>query len=213
VFQAVIFDLGGVVFDSPLAEFRRFEKERGLADLTLGRIVMGSGPDGSWARLERGELSLAEFCAAFEADAGAAGADISATELMDRVARSMKVRPVMLGAVRRLRSHGLSTAALTNNWKLGEAGDARMAELRREFDVFVESCRTGLRKPDPAIYELALRELSVRPEHAVFLDDLGHNLKPARALGMETIKVTDPEAALAELGELVGLELLSSPAK
>lgn len=206
-FHAVIFDLGGVVFDSPLVEFRRFENERGLPDLFLGRVVMGSGPDGAWARLERGELALPEFCAVFEQDARAAGADISATELMDRVARSMQVRPVMLQAVRRLRAHGLRTAALTNNWKLGKAGDARMDDLRREFDVFVESCRTGLRKPNPAIYQLVCQKLDIGPEQAVFLDDLGHNLKPARALGMATIKVVEPGAALDELSSLLGLDL------
>lgn len=206
-FQAVIFDLGGVVFDSPLAEFRRYEKEHGLPDLFLGRVVLGSGPDGAWARLERGELALADFCSAFDEDARAAGAEISAARLMQRVSDSMQVRPAMLGAVRRLRSLGYLTAALTNNWKLDEAGDARMDELRREFDVFVESCRAGIRKPDPAIYELVCRELCVRPEQAVFLDDLGHNLKPARSLGMATIKVESPEAALGELAELLDVDL------
>ena len=41
----------------------------------------------------------------------------------------------------------------------------------------------------------------------MFLDDLGVNLKPARQLGMHTIKVTDPDVALHELGELTGLSL------
>ncbi len=209
-FQAVIFDLGGVVFDSPLVEFRRYEKEHGLPDLFLGRVVLGTGPSGAWARLERGELELPEFCSAFDEDARAAGAEISATELMQRVADAMTVRPVMLQAVRRLRSLGYRTAALTNNWKLDGSGDERMGELRREFDVFVESCKTGVRKPNPAIYELACRELSVAPEHAAFLDDLGHNLKPARALGMATIKVESPEAALNELAGLLGVELPSA---
>ncbi len=209
-FRAVIFDLGGVVFDSPLAEFRRFEQEHGLPPLLLGRVVMGSGPDGAWARLERGELDLLGFCAAFESDVGAAGASISAAALMQRVGASMKVRPAMLDAIRRLRAHGLRVAALTNNWRLDEDDEARLQALRDEFDVFVESCRTGLRKPDPAIYELACRELGVSPEHAVFIDDLGHNLKPARALGMATIKVVEPETALAELEELLGIPLSSS---
>jgi putative hydrolase of the HAD superfamily len=73
--------------------------------------------------------------------------------------------------------------------------------------VIVESSRVGLRKPDPAIYQLVCDELEVEPHEAVFLDDLGVNLKPARALGMTTIKVVDPDAALAELEAVVGFAL------
>jgi putative hydrolase of the HAD superfamily len=75
------------------------------------------------------------------------------------------------------------------------------------FDVVVESSKVGVRKPDPRFYELACEALGIEPAEAVFLDDLGVNLKPARAMGMTTIKVLDPDTALAELESVVGFPL------
>jgi putative hydrolase of the HAD superfamily len=82
-----------------------------------------------------------------------------------------------------------------------------MSQLRTEFDVFIESTRVGLRKPDRRIYELTCRELGVEPERVAYLDDIGLNLKPARALGMTTIKVDDIDVALRELSDVVGFSL------
>jgi putative hydrolase of the HAD superfamily len=122
------------------------------------------------------------------------------------ISRARAPRPQMLEALRRLRVRGLRTAALTNNWV--SEGTRPTDWLRARFDVFVESSVVGLRKPDPRIYELVCRELGVPPPRAAFLDDIGLNLKPARALGMATIKVTEPDAALRELGALLGVDLL-----
>jgi epoxide hydrolase-like predicted phosphatase len=117
----------------------------------------------------------------------------------------------MLEAIRRLRAGGLRVGALTNNWRReGPDDDVIPHRLRAHFDAFVESRVVGLRKPDPRIYVLACRELGVEPARTAFLDDIGGNLKPARALGMATIKVDDPARALRELGELVGLDLLGA---
>ena len=117
------------------------------------------------------------------------------------------------------RSSAHSTAArslLTNNWadEDGEShvsGDNPLAQQLAElFDTIVESARVGLRKPDRRIYELVCRRLDVTPEETVFLDDLGANLKPARAMGMTTIKVDDPVAAVAELSAVLGFDLETS---
>ena len=113
------------------------------------------------------------------------------------------VRPEMIDFIRGLRARDLKTAALTNNWKSRNQWYRLMGELQAEFDVFVESCKVGLRKPDPRIYELVLDELGVPAPDSIFLDDLGANLKPARAMGMATIKVEDPNEALAELERLL----------
>jgi epoxide hydrolase-like predicted phosphatase len=115
----------------------------------------------------------------------------------------------MLEAIRRLRGHGLRVGALTNNWRREPPDDDVIPpRLRAHFDAFVESRVVGLRKPDPRIYLLACRELGVEISQTGFLDDIGGNLKPARALGMTTIKVNDPEQALLELGAVTGLDLL-----
>jgi putative hydrolase of the HAD superfamily len=114
----------------------------------------------------------------------------------------------MTRAIQHIRARGLRTAALTNNWA-DEQLRSSPNGIRESglFDVIVESAVEGLRKPDPRIYALALARLEVLASEAVFLDDLGMNLKPARDMGMATIKVVDPTDALAELGALLGLNL------
>src|SRR5262249_5574360 len=121
--------------------------------------------------------------------------------------------PEMVTAITKIRAHGIRTAALTNNWIADDgethvSGDTPMAaELAGLFDTVVESALVGLRKPDPRIYELVCDRLGVTPEESVFLDDLGTNLKSARAMGMTTIKVDDPVAAVTDLAEVLGIEL------
>jgi putative hydrolase of the HAD superfamily len=204
--EAVIFDIGGVVMDSPLHAIARYEREHGLPVNAINHAVVSAGESGAWARLERGELTLEDFATPFEADCRAQGLAIDGSRLMAYVAGSTRPRPQMLEAIRRIRTRGLKAAALTNNWKA--AGRRVADDLHAHFDVFVESAVVGLRKPDPRIYELVCRELGVTPPRTAFLDDIGRNLKPARALGMATIKVDDPAPALRELGALLQLELL-----
>jgi putative hydrolase of the HAD superfamily len=198
---AVIFDLGGVVLASPLQAIASFEREHAIPEGFVNRVVVESGPAGAWSRLERGELGLEAFYAAFEADCAQAGGSVPARSLMLRIAAGSGPRPAMLVAVARIRERGLRVAALTNNWS-GGGGATR--SLRDRFDVFVESCVVGLRKPDPRIYRHVLAQLGVAAAEAAFLDDIGRNLKPARALGMATVKVGDPDRALAELEALLG---------
>ncbi len=215
-YKAVIFDLGGVVFGSPLHAIRRYEQANGIEENFVNRLVVSAGPGGSWQRMERGELVMGpEFFAAFDADVGAADPSVaerfSAEEMMAAIAEESAPRPRMIEALRRLRAEGYTVAALTNNWVSEEerapkdAEEAAMrAEVRALFDDYVESSVVGLRKPDPAIYRLACGRIGVEPSEAVFLDDIGSNLKSARALGMTTIKVDDPDDALAELWRTLG---------
>jgi len=202
---AVVFDLGGVVMDSPLHAIARYERDHGLPVGAIGRVVVDSGEQGAWSRLERGELTLEAFLSPFEADCRACGVAVDGARMMAYIAEAGVPRPQMLEAIRRIRRHGLRVAALTNNWvREGERAGHR---LREHFDVFVESAVVGLRKPDPRIYELVCRDLGIEAAQAAFLDDIGRNLKTARALGMTTIKVDDPVVALRELGAILGLDL------
>ena len=201
----VLFDLGGVIVDSPLAAIARYERDHGLTDNAINRAIAGTGPEGAWSRLERGEIGLDEFFTPFEADCQARGVTVDGARMMAYIAEAREPRPRMLEAVRRIRTRGLRAGALTNNWKTAEAAPHR---LREHFDVLVESSVVGLRKPDPRIYELACRALGVTAPETAFLDDIGTNLKTARALGMTTIKVVDPDVALRELGAALGLDLI-----
>ena len=207
---AVVFDLGGVVMPSPLDAFRAYEALVGLPHRFLSEVVVQSGDEGAWSRLERGELTMAEFADEFEAECSAAGGTVVVDDLFAEVHASAGPRPEMLAAIARIRAEGLKTAALTNNWRPDDSDEtvgSRTPVLADVFDVIVESAIEGLRKPDPRIYELTCARLGVAPAEAVFLDDLGVNLKSASALGMTTIKVGDPAAALAELAAVLGFPL------
>ena len=207
--EGVLFDMGGVVMDSPLHAIARYERAHGLPANAVNRAIAASGEAGAWARLERGELTADTFCAPFEADCRAHGVDVSGEAIMAAIAEAGVARPMMLEAIRRLRARQYRVGALTNNWKRsGPDDDVIPHRLKSHFDVFIESRVVGLRKPDPKIYELACRELGVPPERTAFLDDIGGNLKPARALGMATIKVDTPEQALRELAALLGFDLV-----
>jgi len=204
----VLFDIGGVIQDSPLHAIARYERDHHLPANAINRAVVASGETGAWSRLERGELTVQAWCSPFEADCRAHGVTVDARRLMQYIADAGRERPQMLRAVARLRERGLRVGALTNNWAREDA-DPGPHRLRPHFDVVIESQAVGMRKPDPRIYQLACRELAVVPAETAFLDDIGLNLKSARALGLHTIKVDDPETALRELSALVGFDLLA----
>lgn len=224
--EAVIFDLGGVVLGSPLHAIARFEKQHGIEHNTINRHVASSAPHGAWHVMERGEIALgAEFFQRFDAELAAAGAPISSELMFEEIGKETQPRPVMLAAIERLKQGGLRVAALTNNWNDERAGNEqpgsvsadkserpesafKRSDLHARFELVIESSLVGLRKPDPRIYELTCERLGIAPGQAAFLDDIGANLKSARALGMTTIKVDSPEQALRELEQVVGLRLL-----
>lgn len=206
-YDAVVFDLGGVVYPSPLDVFRAYERDHGLPDRFISEVVLADPEHGAWSRLERGELRFDEFCDAFDAECAARGATVSARDLMVAVGAKLEARSGMVAAIGAIRRHGLKTGALTNNWA-DDPGRRDPTSLVVElFDVVVESAVEGVRKPDPRIYRLVCDRLGVEPTATVFLDDLGANLKPARELGMATIKVADPDAALGELETTLGFPL------
>jgi putative hydrolase of the HAD superfamily len=206
---AVIFDLGGVVLGSPLHAIARFEREFGIPAGFVNRVVVSTGPSGAWSRLERGELRVEQWVPEFERDCEAAGQKLDAARMMEEIRTASEPRPAMIAAIRAIRARGLRVGALTNNWVADEPTENRLGlELRVLFDAYVESAIVGLRKPDPRIYQHACRALGVAPETSIFLDDIGANLKAARALGMHTIKVDTPEQALAELESELGFRLV-----
>ena len=204
-FRAVLFDLGGVVFDSPLDAFAQYELEAGIPANFIRTLNATNSDANAWARFERAELDRDAFVTAFEAESLAAGQQLSGL----RVLESLKgdVRPAMVDALRRLKETELRTAAVTNNVAPLASGERDVSDLLGLFDVVVESSVVGVRKPEEAFYLLALEELGVAAHECVYLDDLGVNLKPARALGMTTIKVADADTALTELERHIGMPL------
>jgi putative hydrolase of the HAD superfamily len=197
-----MFDFGGVISTSPFEAFAHLERERGLPAGFIRRVNATNPDDNAWARLERNEIDVNAFAAAWAEEARALGHDLDGRLVLERLAGD--IRPQMVAAVDACRGT-YKTACLTNNFASAErVVSEEMAEVYALFDAVLESRVLGVRKPDPRFYELACATLGVEPEESVFLDDLGVNLKPARALGMRTIKVTDPDAALAELEMVLG---------
>jgi epoxide hydrolase-like predicted phosphatase len=202
--RAVIFDLGGVVVGSPLRAIADFERARGIPDGFINGVIGSAGSEGAWGQLERGRLGRREFEASFAIECADAGHAISVTDLFAEMAEASQPRPAMLSAIARIREQKLLAAALTNNFPDDSQGTGA---LRDHFDAFFESAVLGIHKPDPRIYQHACRELGIEAGEAIFLDDIGRNLKAARALGMTTLKVEAPDAALGELEALLGFTL------
>lgn len=197
--EGVVFDLGGVVFESPIDRIAEFERDSGLAPQTVARVIGEAGADGAWGRLERGEITRDAFIDEFASEFSDAGLDVDTGALLQTIESAIRARPVVLEGVDELRSRDVRVAALTNNWS--PMGDLPIAD---HFDVFVESVVEGVRKPEPEIYRRTLERLELPAAEVAMLDDLGENLKPARALGMTTIKVTDEATVLRWLRETFG---------
>lgn len=201
--RAVFWDFGGVILTSPFEAFNEYERANGLP-LDFIRSVNATDPDSNaWARVERQELTAGEFDRAFAEESERRGHRVPGADVLALLGGA--VRPEMVTALDRVVEAGYVTACLTNN----VAGDPRadVADVMVRFDHVVESSKVGCRKPEPAFYEHACRVAGVHPEDVVFLDDLGINLKPAKALGMTTIKVVGAEQAIDDLEAVLGISL------
>ncbi|MFZ5617234.1 MAG: HAD-IA family hydrolase [Pseudomonadota bacterium] len=209
-FKAVIFDFGGVFTTSPVENFARFERERGLPDRFIGGVIKESGDGGAFARFERAEIEFEEFSRLFAAETRAAGHEISGHEFAPLLEVSLK--PEMLAAHAAVKRTGLKTGCITNNFAAAEKVGPRGREIvsiLAGFDCVIESSKAGVRKPEPRIYEMMLEALALPASACIFLDDLGANLKPARDMGMTTIRVPfgDVLPAIDELSALLRLPL------
>jgi len=207
--EAVIWDFGGVITTSPFEAFARFEKERGLPADIIRRTNATNHWENAWAKFERAEVDLETFDGLFAAESLALGAEVRGRDVLPLL--SGDIRPEMVEALRRIKA-AFKTGCITNNLPANQIGSATgrslyVAEVMALFDHVIESAKIGLRKPDPRIYEMMLEALGVDPKNCVYLDDLGVNLKPAKAMGMTTIKVLDAPQAIADLEAATGLTL------
>jgi len=203
--RAIFFDFGGVISSSPLERFRAYEQRTGIPEGFIVRVNSLNGDDNAWARVERSEVSLEQFDELFAAETEAHGHRIRGSEML-ALLRS-DIRPEMLRALDLLKGREFTLGCLTNN-VVQPGTSAAHAEVLAKFHFVVESSKVGVRKPEPRFYEIACERAGAHPTECVFLDDLGINLKPARAMGMTTIKVSSAHQALAALSEVVGFELL-----
>jgi len=213
MYKAVLWDFGGVLTTSPFESFNRFEIERNLPKDFIRSINATNPETNAWAQLESSEISIEEFDDKFAQEAAALGYEVRGQEVLTLL--SGQIRPEMVKALEIIKQT-LKVGCITNNVKSAGEGPGmantteratEVANVMALFDTIIESSKTGIRKPDPKIYEIACEEMGIQPNDAVFLDDLGINLKPARALGMTTIKVLTADQALIELESHLQLTL------
>src|ERR1700761_9248837 len=207
--EAVIWDFGGVLTTSPFEAFARFEIERGLPADIIRRTNAANHSENAWAKFERAEVDLETFDQLFAAKSLALGAEVRGRDVLPLLAGDL--RPEMVGALRRIGT-SLKPGCITTNLPANAIGSKAgrslyIAEVMTLFDHVIESAKIGLRKPDPRIYKMMVEALDVDPKRCVYLDDLGVNLKPAREMGMTTIKVLNAPQALAELEAATGMSL------
>jgi putative hydrolase of the HAD superfamily len=207
--EAVIWDFGGVLTSSPFEAFARYETERGLPADIIRRTNAANPLENAWAKFERAEVDIETFDRLFAAESLALGAEIRGKDVLPLL--SGDLRPEMVEALKRIKTK-FKTGCITNNLPANAIGSASgrslyIAEVMVLFDHVIESAKIGLRKPDPRIYRMMTDALGVDPKHCVYLDDLGVNLKPAREMGMTTIKVLNAAQAIGELEAATGLPL------
>jgi putative hydrolase of the HAD superfamily len=196
--HGLIVDYGGVLTTDVFASFRAFCEAEGLEPATV-RDRFRSDPEARelLSQLETGALAVAECEPRL-----AARLEVSSERLIERLFGGMEPDAAMLDGVRAVRRTGVRTGLLSNSWGAATTYDLEL--LEELFDAWVISSEVGMRKPDPAIYELAAERLGLPPAACVFVDDLPGNLKPARALGMATVLHRgDAHATLAEVRALL----------
>ncbi len=209
--QAVIWDFGGVLTSSPFEAFTRYEAERGLPKDFIRSVNARNGDSNAWAKLERSDVNGDAFDALFRTEAQALGHDIPGKDVLALLSGSL--RPAVINALKVCKSN-VKVGCITNNAPIGkgasmssdESKAAKAGAVLALFDHVIESSKLGIRKPDPRIYALMCEALDVEPSNCIYLDDLGINLKPARAMGMTTIKVTSEDQLLEELRAATGFE-------
>ncbi len=200
-----MFDFGGVVIESPFVAFATFEHASGLPAGFLRSVNASNPDDNAWAKLERSDVTIGEFDELFAEESALMGHRVSGAEVLKLLYGD--VRPRIRRALDRLPELGFRIVCLTNNVVSDGEIRADVADAMSCFEKVYESSEMGSRKPEPEFFQAVLHDMKIDPADAVFLDDLGINLKPARSMGITTIKVVTEEQALRDLEAVLGVSL------
>lgn len=208
--EAILWDFGGVFTTSPFEAFNRFEAAHNLPKDFIRRVNSTNPTTNAWAQFESNAITAEQFDQLFKRESESLGHPVRGVRVLELL--SGELRPRMVSVLKKCKEH-FKVGCITNNMKSGEGpsmarDEAKVAasqSVMALFDVIVESSVEGVRKPNPRIYEIACDRMGVGPDGCVFLDDLGINLKPAKALGMTTIKVIEEDQAIKDLEKATGI--------
>ncbi|HEX9683606.1 MAG TPA: HAD family phosphatase [Acidimicrobiales bacterium] len=208
-FDAVLFDFGGVLISSPFEALHELAVAMELPFPVGDFLEEVFGPyhqdtDHPWHRIERGEIGFGDYFDDLVGRLAQRGVELDLARFA-KTFGGLQPHEHMVDLVEELSVAGYQLAMVTNNIAEGREQWGVHAPVDC-FDVIIDSSAVGMRKPDPGIYRLALQELEVSADRAVFLDDAPGNVDGARAVGLHAIWVTgDGRAAEAELRTLLGL--------
>jgi len=209
--KAILWDFGGVFTSSPFENFNRLEEKHGAPKDFIRQVNSTNPDDNAWAQFESNSVSLDKFDELFAIESEKLGFKIQGKDVVNVL--SGELRPRMVEVLKICKKQ-FKVGCITNNVKAGKGPSMTQNEEKAHqisavmdlFDVIIESSVVGVRKPNPAIYEMACKALEVEPKHCAFLDDLGINLKPAKTMGMQTIKVVTEAQAIKDLAVITGFE-------
>ena len=210
-FKAVFWDFGGVITSSPFQAFSSFEKENNLPKDFIRRVNSTNPYENAWAKLESSKISLEEFDKLFAEESKNMGHKIKGSEILALLQGN--IVPEMLKALEIIKKASFTLACLTNNFNSDDDKsvldnhNSDRNKILELFDYIIESKEIGVRKPEEEFYKIAIEKTGCNPSEVIFLDDLGINLKPAKAMGMTTIKVVNHIDALKELFGLLNLDI------
>ena len=199
-FSGLILDWAGVLTTNMVEVFESFEACEGLLKgLFLSKWADPRGQN-LYRRLELGEITQEDWNEGFGALLG-----ISPENLMERVLYDMFPAYDVMRVAREARAAGVRVAVLSNSLGREPFDPYAPYHLRGNFDAVVLSAEHGIRKPDPAIFKLALDRLGLPPGQCVFADDTEENLLPAYQIGIAVIHAFDEQVTAAVLRELLEL--------
>ena len=197
--KIVLWDYGGVLTESPIINFRKFENDNNYSLNTIVKINSDNKYNNAWAKLEKDEISIEQFSKLFREEAKQFGIpNINTDKLLECLNVKLNIKMVeLLENV----SKCYSCVCLTNNFKKMSSSD--FENIKHNFSLIIESCKIGLRKPEKEIYTYVLKVLKVSAKEILFIDDLGINLKPAKELGFQTYKFIDTNKTISYMKNML----------
>ena len=199
VIKIVLWDYGGVLTESPIKNFRKFENDNNYVLDSIVKINSYNKYNNAWAKLEKDEISIEKFSKLFSEEAKQFGIlNINTDKLLECL--NVKLNIKMVELLENI-SKFYTCVCLTNNFK--KVGSSNFKNIKHNFSLIIESSKIGFRKPEKQIYKHVLEVLKVNAKEILFIDDLGINLKPARELGFHTYKFTDTDKTISYIKNML----------